>query len=486
MTHTQRVSTGVAGLDQILNGGLLSNRFYLVRGGPGRGKTTLGLHFVAAPPSDDGNNDKGLFITFQEATDQIRVNAEAQGIDCSDVSFLNLVPNSSFFTEREDYDVFEAADVERDPLASQIVEAVGRVKPGRVFIDSMTQLRFISPDSFQYRKQVLSLLRFLGDQSSTVLYSSEHTNDVPDDDLQFLSDGVINLDGDDLHSFVKVSKFRGSGFQNGPHDMRIDGAGLSVFPRLLPERRRIQMPEGCLTSGVPEIDQMLNGGLETGTVTLISGPSGIGKSTFTSLFARQASALGLRTAAFLFEEDRETFLRRTGSVNIPMSGLMDKGDLIVEQIEPMLYLADEFAAHVRHYVDQHNVGVVILDSLAGYEVTVRGREVRERMHALVKNLARNGVTVLLVNEVEAMTGQFRVSEKGISYLSDNIVFLRYVELDGYLKKAIGVLKKRLSDFERTLRLFDITPYGVKVGDPFNGLQGVLLGTPERQPAGSGP
>jgi len=484
MTQNGRLSTGVAGLDEILDGGLIPGRFYLVRGGPGQGKTTLGLHFVTAPVAGENDNAGALFVTFQESVDQIRANAASQGIDCADVNFLNLGPDESFFAEGGDYDVFSAADVERDPLTSKIVEAVEQQQPARVFVDSMTQLRFISADAFQYRKQVLSFLRFLGERGSTVMFSSEHTSEAPDDDLQFLGDGVINLETNGEHSVVRVTKFRGSGFLRGPHDIRIDASGLKVFPRIRPAMQRTRPSDGRLPSGVPEVDQMLHGGIEAGTVTMISGPSGIGKSTFTSLFAKEAGALGWKTAAFLFEEDRESFLRRTAAVNIPIGGLADKGDVLVEQVEPMRYLADEFAVRVQTLVEDQDVRVVVLDSLSGYELALAGTGIRERMHALAKNLARRGVTVLIINEVEAMTGEFRVTEKNISYLADNIVFLRYVEFDGHLRKAIGVLKKRLSDFDRSLRQFDITPYGIRVSEPFAGMQGVLHGTPVQTPGGA--
>ncbi|MFB4203494.1 Circadian clock protein kinase KaiC [wastewater metagenome] len=472
-----RLSTGIGGLDTILDGGLLPRSAYLVRGGPGLGKTTLGLNFLAAA-GDEGN---ALFIGFQEAEDQLRTNAASVGIDVDGIRFLSLAPDEEFFTGQQGYDVFASADVEQQPLAELVVSAVEAETPTRVFVDSLTQLRFLSSDVFQYRKQVLSFLRFLRDRGATVLFSSESSRDLPDDDLQFMADGVIALGRDDIGASLSVTKFRGSGFREGPHQMRVSARGLEVFPRPSPpESKLTEQQRGIWSTGIAAFDDMLSGGLEAGTVSLVTGPSGIGKSTFASLFVAQALRRGTRAGIYLFEEEMASYLTRTEGFGIELREPAREGRLTIEQIEPMRYLADEFALRVREHVDKEGVELVVLDSIAGFELALDGEGIKARLHALAKSLARVGVTVLLINEIEAMSGQSSISERSISYLADNVICLRYVELDGEMCKSISVLKKRLSDFDHTLYAFELNEGSIRRGEPLRGLGDGLMTAQARQ------
>jgi len=456
---TQRISTGIPGLDELLHGGLVARRRYLVRGGPGRGKTTLGLSFLSATPADK----TALFIGFQEPEDELRANAATVGIDLGDVHVLSLAPSEEFFTQREAYDVFAASDVEQEPLIDSIVDAVERIRPTRVFVDSLTQLRFLSSDVFQYRKQVLSFLRFVTERGATVVFSSESSTDVPDDDLQFISDAVINLQADNAQSTVTVTKFRGSGFMRGAHQFRADHRGLTVFPRMRPPTRNVDRAERApLTSGIDGLDPILHGGLEAGTVTLITGPTGVGKSTLASHFAIDAAANGRRAAIYLFEEEVDLFVRRSRALGLDIDRLHADGALALEQVEPLRYLADEFTSLVRHDVEENGVELVVIDSITGFELALASETVRMALHALAKNLARLGISVILVNETAVSTEEFLVSERDISYLSDNVIYLHYVHPNGSLRRGLGVLKKRLSGFESGLHPFELGAGGIRL------------------------
>jgi len=470
-----RLSTGIVGLDEVLQGGFVPGRAYLARGGPGTGKTTLGLHFLTTGAA---NGEKTLFITLGEPEAEIRKNAEAMGFDLSGVTFLDLSPTPEFFVEVETYDLFSPAEVEREPTTRRIVEEVEKRQPSRVFIDAMTQFRYLAADPFQYRKQVLSFLRFLVEQGTTVLFTSEGSAEAPDEDLQFLADGVIHLEFAPEGRTLSVTKFRGSDFRGGRHAMQLSEKGMEVFPKLVPEVYRREFVPETISSGVPELDELLHGGLERGTVTIITGPGGVGKTTLGLVFMKEAAGRGERSMVYTFEEGAETLLARCEAINIPVHAMMERGTLHVVKIEPLRYTPDEFARLVRREVEEEGSRLVMIDSISGYRLSLRGEDLVSHMHALCKYLANMGVTVLLINEVEHITGEFRATEVGISYLADNIIFLRYLEMGGELHKAIGVLKKRLSDFERTLREYEITRYGVKVGRPLTGLRGILSGTPE--------
>jgi circadian clock protein KaiC len=470
-----RLSTGIAGLDEILEGGLIPDRAYLVRGGPGAGKTTVGLHFLAF---GDSRVEKPLFITMGEPEEQIRRNAQAVGFDLSGVTFLDLSPSSAFFTEIQSYDIFAPAEVEREPTTQQIIAQVDVLKPKRVFLDAMTQFRYLASDAFQFRKQALSFLRFLIEQGATVLFTSEASTEAPDDDLQFMADGVIHLGATVEGRTISVSKFRGSDFRNGLHAMKLSATGVEVFPRLLPDNFQGAFVVESLPSGIPELDELLHGGLERGTINAISGPTGVGKTTLGLQFMKEAAGRGERSVVYTFEERLDTILSRAEAVHIPVHAMIDRGTLSVVQVDPLQWTPDEFACQVRREVEERGTRIVMVDSTSGYRLSLRSADLVAHLHALCKYLQNMGVAVLLISEVEAITGDFRATEAGISYLADNIVFLRYLEVQGELRRAIGVLKKRLSSFERTLREIEITRYGIKVGKPLTELRGILRGTPE--------
>lgn len=468
-----RLSTGVSGLDEVLYGGLLQNQAYLVRGSPGSGKTTLGLHFLAAV----ANDEISLYITLGEGVEQIRALAETLSIDAKDIHFLDLSPNTEFFRQVETYDIFSPAEVERQPITQRIIEQVETLKPGRVFVDGMTQFRYLSSDAFLFRKQVLSFIRFLLAQGATVLFASEGSDTTPDDDLQFISDGVIYLNHSPTDRNICVTKYRGSDFQSGFHSMRLTKTGMEVFPRLRPEFYRQEFVVEAIPSGVPELDEMLHGGIERGTVTLVTGATGVGKTTLGLQFIKEAAGRGERSVIYTFEEAQGTLVLRSESVNIPVQAMIECGTLSIVEVEPLQLTSDEFAIRVRAEVEQQQAKIVMIDSISGYRVAMRCKDLVNHLHTLCKYLQNMGVTVLLINEAQYIIGD-RLTELGFSPLADNIIFLRYLEIHGQMRKAIGVLKKRLSDFEKNLRELEITRSGIKVGKPLEGLRGILSGTPE--------
>lgn len=473
--NTSRISTGVRGLNYILCGGLIPNRSYLVRGGPGSGKTTLGWHFLA---NGLENQEKCLYITMGESQSQIVKNASVIGIDLQNVEFLELVPSSALFTNARHYELFTQGEAEREPIVQKITEQVKALKPQRIFLDAITHLRYITPNREDFRQQVHAFLRFLLENGNTVLFSSEASDNEADFDLQFMSDGVICLEGSPVNRLISVSKFRGSDFHGGEHSYRLGKAGITVFPRLLPDTYARDFEFEIFSSGVPEIDELLHGGIERGSISIFTGPTGVGKTTLGLQFMKEAAGRGERSVIYSFEENVRTLISRSKAVNIPIEAMINRGTLSLVPIEPLYYSADEFADLVRQEVELNKPSLIMLDSISGYKLSVRNTDLIANVHALSKFLQNMGVAVLLINEVETITGDFKVSELGASYIADNIVFLRYLEIKGELRRAIGVLKKRSSNFEKNLREIEITRYGIKVGRPLTELRGILRGTPE--------
>lgn len=476
MSNNTRLSSGIEGLDEVLGGGFPPGQTYLARGGPGCGKTTLGWHFLTTN-LDDGT--PRLFITLGESQAQLRRNGAVSGFPVEAVNVLDLSPDADFFVQNQGYDIFAAAQVEQEPLTERIVDQVRALKPQRVFIDSMTQLRYLAADTYQFRRRVVGFLRFLLHQGATVLFTSESSQEAPDEDLQFISDGIITLEMTREGRHIQVSKLRGSEFQKGPHAVRIGDRGLVVFPHLVSNSALVTTarPHLC-PAGIPEIDEMLSGGIETGTVTIISGPSGVGKTTLGLQFIKEAAGRGDRSVVYLFEEAVDTLLTRCEGINIPVRAMVERGTLSVIKIDPLSYSPDEFSCQVRLEVEKAGAQIIMIDSVLGYKLSFQEGDLIRNVHTLCQYLKGRGVTTLLTNEVTSITGDFKVTELGVSYLADNIIFLRYLEIRGQMRRAIGILKKRLSDFEKTLREFEISRYGIKVGRPLTQLRGILSGVPE--------
>lgn len=469
-----RVSTGIEGLDDVLDGGLITERTYMIRGQPGTGKTILGLQFLTADPEDDA-----LCINFEETTENIKQNAEGLGLDVSGVDFLDLSPDSDVFTQSQSYDVFAPDEVESEGVTERIMEAVDEHDPDRVFVDPVTQLRHFSPDDYQFRKEVASFMSYLRERGATVIFSTQPTEESPDDDLQFICDGTIELGYSEKGRVLEVSKLRGSDFQRGQHSVEIDEGGLSLYPILVPRQYQKEFTAKSLSSGVEEMDALLHGGIERGAVTVISGPSGVGKTTTGTTFMNEAANRGERSVIYLFEETYDTFSHRSEEIGIPISEMQANGTLSINELEPVQVSADEFAAMVREEVEENDADMVMIDGMSGYRLSVRGREEElvKELHSLCRYCKNMGVTVILVDDVPGVTGKFEPTSERISYLGDNILFLRYLEIEGELRKATGVLKKRASDFERGLREFRITDEGIQVGEPLTDLRGILTGTP---------
>jgi circadian clock protein KaiC len=476
---TARCTTGVDGLDEIMSGGFVPRRSYLVRGGPGTGKTTLGLHFLRAGVV---RGENALLITLESNEAQLRADATAQCMDLDGIAVLDLSPTREFFAEGQSYDIFSPADVERDPTTQRIVRAVEELQPARVFVDAITTLRYLAPDAFQFRKQALSFLRFLVEHGATVLMSSEPTVSAPDDDLRFMSDGIVDLGVSSHHGTLRrslsVAKLRGSDFAGGAHSLRLTGTGMEVYPRLVPQSHEREFALEVIPSGLPELDAMLGGGIERGTISIFSGPSGVGKTTLGMQFMKEAASRGERSVVYAFEEHADTLFHRCESIGLPLRAMVQQGNLAVVPVEPLRFSPGEFALRVRREVEERNARIVMIDGIAGYRLTLAGDDLIAHLHALGRYMKNMGVTVFFINETERITGDFRATEAGVSYLCDNLVFLRYLEIDGELRKAIGVLKKRLGDFEKTLREVRITGEGVRLGSPLSGLRRVLTGTPE--------
>lgn len=477
MSDYMQLCTGVAGLDDVLDGGLPWSRHHLVRGGPGTGKTMLALHYLSAGAAVD---EVALFVSLNSTEAEIRSDADSVGIDLSGVGVLDLSTPTGLPADEDLEAHLYREDEDRTPIVRAILGHARQLKPHRLGVDSMTRLRELIPNVQQFRHEVVALVRALTELGVTVLSTSEQALSRPDDELQFITDGVISLETTDNSRVIRITKLRGAHYRGGSHTVRLSDVGMSVYPRLVPREHGQQYTPEQLSFGVPELNELLHGGLDRGTMTLISGPSGVGKTSLGAQFMKEAAGRGERSVLFMFDEGPATLVHRCEAVSIPVKDMIQRGRLSVIPVEPLASTPDEISNKIRSEVEDHGATVVMIDSVTAYQMSIVGNEesALPRLHALARYLTNMGVTGLLVDDAGDITGTFSASQHGLSYLADTVIFMRYLEVEGELRKAIGVLKKRTGSFETTLRELEITKYGFKVGVPLSHLRGILSGMPE--------
>jgi len=479
-----QISSGIAGLDSLLSGGFVEGRLYLVQGAPGTGKTILGMHFL------ENGLDAGedvLFIHGEEAREGVLTNASQLDIDITAANFLDIGPKSDFFTQSQSYDVVDPQDVEENGLVSDIRETIDDLDPDRVFIDPITQFQYLEATEYQYRKRIISFARFLTDRGTTTLATKTPEPEFSEQ-LRSLSNGVVLLEYGDDGRRIRVPKHRAVGQRDGVHGLEIRDDGLNVYPVIRPERGSRSYEPTQLTTGIPAFDTLLGGGLEQGTVTIISGPSGVGKSTTATEFLQQVAESGDGALAYLFEESLSTFSHRSEQFDIPISRLREDGSLVVEPISALERSPEEFSNLVKEQVEEHESKLVVIDGIQGYKNSIKGGgddvELRRRLHALTEYLTNMNVSVVLLDERHEITGLSQATSTEMSYLADNLVYQQYVEINGDLRRIVGVLKKRVGGFETRPREFTITGDGLTVGEEMTGYHGILTGLPEERASDS--
>ncbi|MGM0482218.1 MAG: ATPase domain-containing protein, partial [Pseudomonadota bacterium] len=450
-----RLSTGVKALDDVMQGGLPEGGAYFVMGGPGSGKTTLCLQFLAA------GEKSNLLISFGEQESQIRNNAP-EDMDVSAIQILDLSPSASSFSPEENYDVVEVAEMEGKPIMETIRKRVESDAPSRVVIDSMSHLQYLAQDQYHFRHLALGLLHFLKGQGATVVFTSEAEASSENGNLAFLSDGIIELDSWYESRQISLPKLRGSDVAPGPHTYRLTGHGLKVAPRLQARDHTRSFSAKMLGSGISALDELAGGGIHKGSTNLISGPSGVGKSSMGMVYLKEQAAQGVRSAVINMEESRDLILQRCRSTGIAVDDLIDDDLLTIHSIEALTYSADELAALIRDEVERRDVRVLLIDSIGSLRLSIKaGEELVQRLHEICRYLANMGVTTFLIEETKKISGQTQSTAEQIGYLTDNIILLRYIDHDGGLGRALGFLKKRTGNFSPYPRRFSISSEGVQ-------------------------
>jgi circadian clock protein KaiC len=472
----QRASTGVAGLDDILGGGLPTGHLYLVEGTPGSGKTTLGLQFLRRGVK---SGEKGLYITLSETASELHTVAASHGWSLDGVEVFELVTDEGLSPDAEQ-SILHPSEVELGETTRGVMAAVERLKPTRVVFDSLSEMRLLAQNPLRYRRQVLALKSFFSTRGCTVLLLDDRSADKDDLQLHSIAHGVVSLE-QAIDQYgpgrrrLRVIKMRGIRFRGGEHDFSLDTGGLSVFPRLVAAEHRQHQAERMVGTGTAEFDAILGGGLARGSNTLFSGPSGVGKTTTAIACVRAALLRGEKAVYYLFDEGLGTLMIRSRALGLDVAGFLESGQLEIKTLDPAEVSPGEFANMVRTAVEDIGVQTVVIDSLNAYLQAMSGdKHLLLQMHELLTYLNQRGVVTILILAQHGVLGEIR-SDVDLSYLSDGIVMFRFFEARGSLLKAISVVKSRTSQHELTIREFRLGKSGVEIGQALQDFEGVMTG-----------
>lgn len=478
--QTDQAETGIVGLDDVLAGGLSRGRVFLLEGSPGTGKTTVALQFLIAGATA---GERGLYITLSETDDELRASAASHGWDLKDIDVFELVPPESLLDDEQQQSLLYSSDLELGETTRRIFDSFEKLKPDRVVLDSLSEIRLLAQSSLRYRRQILALKHYFARQNSTVLMLDDLTAEQHDKTVHSVAHGVIRLeelapDYGAERRRMRVLKYRGRRFRGGYHDFAIQTGGTRVFPRLVSAEHRKGFKRVVQQTGNAEMDQLLGGGVESGSSVLILGPAGTGKSLLTLSFCAEAVRRGERAAFFMFDEELGLFFDRALGLGIDVRAMVDAGQMIVEQVDAAELAPGEFAQRVRECVEKRDVGTVVIDSLNGYQAAMPGEKALIlHIHELLQYLNRQGATTFLTVAQHGLVGDMQ-SPVDVTYLADTVVLLRYFEARGRVRRAVSVVKKRSGAHEDTIREYRIGASGIRLGDPLRNFQGVLRGVPE--------
>ena len=475
-----QAGTGIAGLDDILSGGLQRDRVYLLEGSPGTGKTTTALSFLM---EGTRAGERGLYITLSESEEELRASAKSHGWTLDGIDIFELVPPESLLDENQQQSLLYSSDLELGETTRLIFEAIEKYQPHRIVVDSLSEIRLLAQSSLRYRRQVLALKHYFARYGATVVLLDDMTSNTQDKTVHSFAHGVVRLEelapeyGAERRR-VRIIKYRGRRFRGGYHDFEIKTGGIEIYPRLVAAEHRTHFDRTPISSGNAALDALLGGGIERGSSTLVLGPAGTGKSLVAMAFAVAAIARGEKAAMFIFDEELGLLHFRMRTLGVDLEKLVESGGLKIFQIDAAELSPGEFSATVRGCVDKFDIKTIVIDSLNGYQAAMPEENFLVlHIHELLQYLNRQGATTFLTVAQHGLVGDMK-TPVDVTYLADTVILLRYFEAHGQVRRAMSIIKKRAGLHEKTIREFEIDNRGLTLGEPLQGFQGVLRGVPD--------
>ena len=470
------VLTGIAGLDAILGGGLPAAHVYLIEGSPGSGKTTLALQFMLEGVR---RGERVLYVTLSESKDDLLKAAHSHGWDLKGVDVLEILTSMEDITVEPGSMMFHPSEIELSETTRKIVAAIEQIRPARVVLDSLTEIRLQAQTSLRYRREVLALRQFLAQRQCTSLLLDELQSEIL---AQSVVHGIIEMyrhtpEYGPSRRRLQVAKLRGVHFWEGHHDYVIRRGGLQVFPRLVAASHRQKQELQAFQSGQPALDTLTGGGLLAGTTTLLVGPAGSGKSSVAAQYVIAAAERGEHATVFAFDETEASYRKRSAGMGMNLEEHLRSGRVVLQQVDPAELSPGQFAHLIHREVEERQTKVLVIDSLNGYLNAMPDEQfLVVQLHELATYLNQQGVLTFFVMSQSGIIGSME-TPADTSYLTDNVLLFRLFEAAGEVRHAISVVKKRSGPHERTIRELRLTNAGIQIGEPLREFQGVLTGVP---------
>jgi circadian clock protein KaiC len=475
----ERTATGIPGLDEILDGGLPRNRFYLIEGEPGSGKTTLALQFLL-----EGKRlgERTLYITLSETKEELDAVASSHGWSLDGIDLVDLSAVQDILASDSANTVFHPSEVELGKTTQVLLKSVEQLKPARVVFDSLSEMKLLAQDALRYRRQMLSFKQFFAGRQCTVLLLDDQ---VSGEDLQVrsLSHGVIRLervanDYGPERRRLRVVKVRGLKFRGGYHDYTVETGKLVVYPRLVASEHMKPFAGEKASSGIPELDTLLGGGLVRGTSNMVLGPAGSGKSSLSNAFIAAALERGESALIITFDENERTLIARASSLGFDFARGQREGKLTIQQVDAAELSPGDFVHRIRTAVERDGASMVLVDSLNGYmNAMPEERFLAVQLRELLSYLSHQGIISLLVMAQHGMIGSMH-APADVTYLADAVILARFFEAQGAVRKALSVIKKRIGGHEDTIREYSLKGGRLVIGPPLVQFHGVLTGVPQ--------
>jgi circadian clock protein KaiC len=479
----RKLPTGVPGLDEIVGGGLPEFSFNIIAGAPGSGKTTLAHQFVFANATPER---PALYFTVlgEPTIKMLRYQQQYTFFDPAklpgSIRFINL----------------SQAVLEKDlnAVLEEITKEVEKANPAVVVVDSfrtMVRKPRGGPDEMELQTFIQRLALLLASwQATTFLVGEYAENEMHDNPIFTVADGLLLLSqAAERNSVVRklqIVKLRGQASVPGLHTFRITNAGLQAFSRTFGlTRHKSKLPgQRRLSIGIPELDIMLGGGIPEGDSVLVTGASGTGKSILATQFIAEGLRHGEPGVVAVFEERPQEYAQRAAAFGLDLENPQHEGKLEILYIRPLDLSVDETMHEVIDMVQKIGAKRVVIDSLAGFEMALSPgfrTEFRESLYRMIGALKGIGVTILSTVEVDESFTEFTFSSYSISFLTDDIIRLRYVSIESQLRRILVVIKMRGGKHSKDIREYEITSEGVIIlGERLTDYEGLITGIPTRR------
>lgn len=479
----RQLPTGVPGLDEVLGGGIPEYSFNMIAGAPGTGKTTMAeqIMFANATPERPALH---FTVLGEPPLKMLRYQQQFSFFDLArvgrDIRFVNLSE--------------EVLDGNLGAVLERISREVELANPGIVVVDSFrTVIRSAEAPAgreLDLQEFVQRLALRLSSWEATTFLVGEYSESESRSPVFTVADGILwlanEVDRNSTQRKLRVTKIRGQSALPGLHTFRITDSGLEVYPRFsrVVDTQRPPRPPERMSTGIPALDTMMEGGIPAGDSILVTGPTGAGKTILACQFIGAGAEKGERGVIAVFEEHPAAYVARAVSMGIDLAAMAARGELEVMYLRPLDLSVDETLQEIRERVHRIGARRVVIDSLSGFEVALAPsfrQDFRESFYRLIQALTALNVTVLSTMETSENADYLRFSSFNISFITDDIVAARYVELEGQLRRVLSIIKMRGSDHSRDLREYQVTSHGLEIGPALHEYRGIITGVPELRP-----